>query len=304
LNSQRKIIETLDLNLFDFNQQKVLWTKEVPYPAYPALIDQDKLLVLSSDDVFSMIDFRSGKVEFETEIPGLTKDRVSKIVVNEVKGIYVVTVYSLKQQSDFVNQDDVRVTFQRMHKGNAMINGSIVALDSETGESVWKHPIPVQRFQQLEGLPWNSPFLFLVRRNVYESDKTSVRIQVALVDLQSGKLKANELFAVPIRDNVFYHAICQPLSSDGLQQSVELQVSALKAKFHLGDVETPPQPVAALTNPTSLKRMKEEVSISSAATLLATDFQNLTDQAIAAEKQRKELSKEEVRLTELEMKKK
>ena len=304
LDSQHIISETLDLNLFDYNQQKVRWTKKFSYPAHSALIDQHKLLVLSSDDVFSMIDLRSGKIEFETEIPGLTKNEVSSIVVNKLNGIYVVTVYSKTLQEDFLNQDNVQVTFKRMHKGNAMIGGSIVALNSETGESVWKSPMAVQRFQLLEGLPWDSPFLFLSRRNVYKSDKTSVRIQMAVVDIQSGKLKANKLFAVPVRDNAYYRVICQPLSTDGLQQSVELQVSVLKTKFYLGDVATPPQPVAALTNQNSFKRMKQQVSISPVAPLLATDFQKLTDQAIADEEQRKQLGKEEVRLTELEMKKK
>ena len=297
--------ETDVLNLFDFNQQKVLWTRELPYPAKPALIDQDKLLVLSGDGVFSMIDVRSGKLRFETRVSELKNSAVSSIVVGKFKGIYVVTVYSTEtRQSDFVIQDDVRVTFQRMHKSNALINGNVVALDATTGESVWKYPIAVQRFQQLEGLPWDSPFLFFARKNIYESGTTSARIQMAMVDLHSGKLKANELFTVPMRDNVFYQAICRPRSDQEAQASIELQVAALKAKFHLGDVATAPQPVAALTNRTTFKRMREVVSTAPVTQALETDFQNLTDRAIAAQNQRKQLSKQEVRLTELEMKKK
>ena len=303
--SQNVKNETDVLNLFDFNQQKVLWTKELPYPAKPALIDQDKLLVLSGDGVFSMIDVRSGELQFETRVPRLNASTVSSIVVDKFKGIYVVTVYSTEtRQSDFVTQDDVRVTFQRMHKSNALINGSVVALDATTGESVWKYPIAVQRFQQLEGLPWDSPFLFFARKNIYESGNTSARIQLAMVDLRSGKLKANELFTVPMRDNVFFHATCQPRFNQGSQQSIELQVAALKATFLLGDVATAPQPVAALTNRTTFKRMNKVVSTAPVTQSLETDFQSLTDRAIAAQDQRRELSKEEVRLTELEMKKK
>ena len=302
--SPRKTVQTIALNLFDYDQQKVLWTKTLPHPAHSALVDQNKLLVLSKDSVFSMFDLRSGELKFETKMPGLNMNSVSSIVVDRFNGLYVVTVYSVNPQPDFVTQDDIRVSFQQIHKGNSMIHGRIVALDAKTGDSVWKYPITVQSFQQLEGLPWDSPFLFLTRRNRYDSNKTSVRIQMAMVDLQSGKLKANELFTVPVRDNVFYRVICQPQSTDDPQQSIELQVAALKAKFYLGDVATPPQPVAALTNLGSFKRMEQVVSASPTAPLLATDFQKLTDQAIAAEKQRVELSKEEVRLTDLEMKKK
>ncbi len=302
--SQRSKYEADVLNLFDFNQNKVLWTKEVPFPAKPTLVDQNNLLVLSGDGVFSMIDMRSGELKFETSIPELNKSTASSIVVDKLKGLYVVTVYSLTQQPDFVTQDDLRVTFKQMHKGNAMINGNIVALNAVTGESVWKYPIAAQRFQQLEGLPWESPFLFLARKNIYETRDTSARIQIAMIDLQSGKLKANELLTVPVRDNVFYRVTCLPHSNDDPQQSIELQVASLKTKFYLDDVATAPQPVAALTNHGSFKRMKKAVSTAQVAPLPATDFQSLTDQAIAAEKQRRVLGKEEVRLTELEMKKK
>jgi len=303
-SSKQKPDSESELNLFDYYQQKVLWTKTLPYPTHKALVDQESLLVLSSDGVFSMIDFRSGAMKFETRIPELEDSVVSSIVVNKFKGMYVVSVYSVTQRPESVKQDEVSVTFQRMHKDNAMINGHVIALDASTGKSVWKFPIEVQSFQSLEGLPWDSPFLFLTRRNRYNSENTHVRIQMAMIDLQSGKLKANELFKVPVRDNVFYRVTCQPQSEEGGQQIIELQIAALTAKFYLSDITTPPQPVAVLTNLGSFKRMKKELSPPPPVAPLATDFQRLIDQATAAEQERIELSKEEARLIELEMKKK
>lgn len=302
-DSQRRKYASEELNLFDFNQQKVLWTKNLPYPVKTALVDQDSLLVFSGDGLFSMIDVRSGEVKFETSVPELTKRTVTSIVVDKFKGRYIVTAYSPTQQPDYVTQDDVKVLFQRMHKGNEMINGNLVALDAMTGASVWKHPVTVHQFQQLEGLPWDSPFLFLTRGNVYQGDKrkTKARIQMAMVDIESGKLKANELFSVPVRDSVFYQVTCRPQTRGNNRQSVELQIAALKATFQLDDVATAPQPVAALTNRCSYKRIQKEIAAPQMAAPLATDFENLTDQAIAAEKRRKELGQEEIRLTELEM---
>ena len=303
LNSMRKGYSTTELNLYDFTRQELIWKKSFPYPTQSTLVDQDSLLLLSKDGVFSMIDLRSGNLKFKTKIPELQKSSATSIVVDQLNGLYVVTVYSSSQQPASITQDDTRVTFHRMHKDNGMISGNIVALDAATGQPVWEHPVPVQRFQMLEGLPWDSPFLFLTRRNVYESDKRSVRIQVAMVDLESGKLKANELFTAVVRDNVYYHVICQPETGGERTQSIELQVASLKAQFYLDDIETAPQPVAALTNDGSFKRMKQTASTPVVPPLLATDFQKLVDQAIADQQRRKELSKEEVRLTELEMKK-
>ncbi len=294
--------KTDELNLFDFNQQKVLWTKDV-VSAKPALVDQDNLLVLSGDGVFSMMDMRSGELKFETSIPELAKSVVSSITVDKFNGLYVVTVYSRSQQQP-VSQDGRRIAFQPIQKSNAFIKGHIVALDAATGQAVWKYPIPVQQFQQLESLPWDSPFLFLIRKNVYQSQRPQNRIQVAMVDLKSGKLKANELFTVAVRDNVFYRVICYSGSDDDPKQSIELQVSALRARFHLGDVTTAPQPVAALNDGSSFKRLKKEVLPAPVVPQLATDFESLTEQAIEAEKKRKELGKEEVRMTKLEMQKK
>jgi len=253
-------------------------------------VDQQHLLILSNDGVFSMIDFRSGETKFETKVPELENGATSGLIVNKFNGTYVVTVYSVKQQSEFVNQDDVRVTFQRMHKGNAMINGNIVALDAETGAAVWKRPVVVQRFQMLEGLPWDCPFLFLARRNTYE-----------MIDIKSGKLKRNELFKVPVRDEVFYQVVCQPKFSDSQEQVIQLEVASLEAKLFLNDLPAPPQPVAALTNQGSFKRMKRETSSAPASLSLATDLGALIEEAIADEAQRVELGKEEVRLTEIEM---
>lgn len=300
-NTPQSVVEALDLNLFDFNQQKFLWTKTFAYPAHSTLVDQDHMLVLANDGTFSMIEIRSGKVKFETNVPELANEVVSAIAVQRFNGIYLVTVYSVNQQSEYINQDEVRVTFKRMRSSNALINGNLIALDADTGHAQWMRSVTVQRFQLLEGLPWDCPFLFLARRNNYESSGTQVRIQMALVDMKSGKLKANELFKVSVRDDVFYQVICQP-KFDGIdEQVIELDVAALRAQFFLKDILTPPQPVAALTNQGSYMRMKREVAGTPTVLPLATDLQSLVDEAVAAQAERKELGEEELRLTEIEM---
>ncbi len=307
--ARRKTYESVELNLFDFGQQKSRWIKKLPYPAYSTLVDRDQLLVLTNDGKFSMIDMPSGELKFETKVPELANGLVSGISVNKFNGVYLVSVHSVAQQSEFVNQDEVHVTFERLNKSNAMINGDVVALDAETGSAVWDKPIHVQRFLELQGLPWNCPFLFLARRNTYQTSTThtQVRVQMALVDLKTGKLKANELFKVPVRAYLSYQVRCHPqygAPASPPQQMVGLDIGAVKVKFFLEDFPTPPQPVAALTNQGSYKRLVNEVAATPNVLPLAIDLQSLVEKAKAAQSQRIELGKEEARLSEIEMRSK
>ena len=301
---ERQVFDQVEFTMFDFNQQEILWTKTLPYPTHSTLVDQDNFLTLSNDGVFSMIDIKSGEVKFETKVPQLQNVAVSGITTQRIKGSHLVSVHSITQPSDYLKQDDMRVAFKRMHKANAMLNGHLVLLDAKSGESKWKLPVVVQQFQLLEGIPWDSPFLFLFRSNTYESGIIQVRVQVAMLDVASGKLKANELFKVPIRDEFFYHIACLPKFSDQIGQTIELQIATLQARFILEDHQRAPQPVAALTNASSFKRMKEEIATTIATPPLVTDLQPLIDNADAAEKRQAELQNEEVRLTEIEMQKK
>ena len=248
-----------------------------------------------------MIDINSGEVKFETEVAGLRFIPVSGISTRTIRGAHLVSVHSTTKTSEHLKLDDLMVTFKRMHKANEMLNGFLVLLDEKSGDSKWKYPIEVQWFQLLEGTPWDSPFLFLSRSNTYQTEMVQVRVQLAMIELASGKLKANELFKVPIRDDVFYKTVCLPKSGDQPSQTIELQIASLEARFHLKSQQTAPQPVASLVNAGTYKRMKEEIVTSVAALPLVTDLQSLIDEAEAAQKRLVKLREEEVRLTEIEM---
>ena len=297
----KQVYDEAEFTMYDFDQQKTLWTKTMAFPAHTTKVDEDNLLMLSSSGTFSMIDIRSGEVKFETEVPELQNVPISGIDTQRMRDSHLVLVNSIAQAPEFLKQGDTRVTFKRMDIASAMLSGHLVLLDAKSGESKWKLPIEVQRFQLLEGIPWDSPFLFLFRKNAYESETIQARVQVAMIDVASGKLKANELFKVPIRDGVYYQLVCLPRFSSQVGQTIELQIATLQTRFILEDRQTAPQPVAALTNAGSFKRMKEESATSAAAPPLVTDLQALIDDADAAQQRRAELRKEEARLTEIEM---
>jgi hypothetical protein len=298
---KKKTYVSVDLNLFDFQRQAVDWSHTVDYPAHMALADQDRLLVFSGDGAFSLIDMVTGEIKFTTKIERLNDELISGISVVRLKDTYLVSVHLVNQQAEYIVRDDLRATFQRMHKSNAMLNGNLIALDAETGAAKWDAPVPVQRFQLLEGMPWDSPFVFLARRNVYESDNTEVRIQLAMVDLKSGRLKANDLFEVPVRDDVFYHVACQPAFGKAVKQSLKVQIATLQLSVELDDFPTAPQPIAALTNRNSFKRIKKESSIPPTVRQQKDDLQALVDAAINAEKERVKLRAKKGRIQELEM---
>ena len=251
-----------------------------------------------------MFDVATGELKFETRFEQFADVDITGINVRLLGGRILVSVNTKPQQDDFVDQDgDVRVTFQRMHRGNALLSGSLVLLDSETGEAIWDRPVMVQRFQLLDGIPWDSPFLFLTRRNVYESDVTTeVRVQLAMIDTDSGKLKVNELLKVPLRDDAFNQVICQPRFGNSESQVIDLQIATLDTRFYLGSLQTPPQPVATLVNRSSFRQMKKEVEIVPEVSPTVTDLQALIDKAAEAEVLRIEQGKEEQRLNEIEMK--
>lgn len=290
------------LNMFDFDQQKFIWSKTMAGPAHTALVDPDRLLVLSREGVFSLIDVPTGEFKFQTKVEDLNDQAISGISVEKFNGRYLVSVHSITQQAEYVIQDDVRVTFQRMHRTNAMLNGYLVALDTKTGRAMWDAPVQVQRFQLLEGLPWDCPFAILTRKNVYESDTTRVRVQLAMVDLKSGRLKANEVFKVPVRDDVFYQVVCRPDYGDDSTQSIDIQIATLQLRVELANFLTAPQPIAALTNPAAYKPAQDDLVPTVITNQQTVDFEALVEKAVAAAKERERLSQEEARLIETEMK--
>ena len=118
------------------------------------------------------------------------------------------------------------------------INGSIIALDANTGKLLWDRAGYLNRFVFNSSQPRNSPFIGFYRVVGAGSARMA---HLAVVDLRDGTLAyANN--SLPINSQGIESSEFT-MRVDAAKSKVELSVGTTKVMLRITDTEKPPQPV-------------------------------------------------------------
>ena len=132
---------------------------------------------------------------------------------------YVCVVGTSEGGSSKVELDEnTEVIFSSLKNRGWLKSGYIFAVERETGKSIWSKPVRFESFSLLDGIPYDSPFLMLIRRASYrplavrakQATGNKVRVQVAMLDMATGQLKNNYLLKVPVVNEPRVQMVCLP----------------------------------------------------------------------------------------------
>lgn len=281
----------LRLLVFDFEKGGFAWERTFPYPTIFRQVDETSIAVLTRDGILSLLNLETGKVRFEQQIDGLKDVSALKLAVLPMAQGYVCSVVTSVSSISKVKLDEkTEVEFSELKKRRGWLGkGYIFALERETGKPLWDKPVRIESFGLLDGTPYNSPFLILARRAEYRSlskegkgkKRSAVskpRIQVAMLDMDTGQLKSNHLFKAVMGDEPRCQIICRPgkeyqesqddeakQEDDGenedQNQRLELMIASQRYTIKLAEsaedaVVTAP---AVLSNDASVMKLEDEL---------------------------------------------
>ena len=228
----------IKLQCYDFKKGEFVWTKTLPFPTVFQQFDQRTIAVLTRDGDFSVVDLVTGEVRFETSIPELTDKAIVQLSVRPFSGRYVVTVNTSNAVSSTVKIDQTRVRFTRFTGRGKLNVGFMFAVSDTTGEMLWAKPVKLEKLQLLDAIPYDSPYLMLLRRNTYE-DKDGAsdqgRIQFVMLDIENGALRKNHLFNIAVSNEPRCQLVCKPVPKSN--SKVEEEQSSDNAESD-GDAQT------------------------------------------------------------------
>lgn len=124
-----------------------------------------------------------------------------------------------------------------MNRGLYAINGSIIALDANTGQLLWDRAGSISRFVFNSAQPRSSPFIGFYRVVINGGSRTA---HVAVVDLRDGTLAyANNSLPISAQGEGSEFA----MRIDSLRHAVLLSVGSTGMMLRVTETEKPPQPV-------------------------------------------------------------
>ena len=322
----------IKLQCYDFKKGEFVWTKTLPFPSVFHQFDHRTIGVLTRDGDFSVIDIVSGDVKFETSVPEVADESIVQLSVRPFSGRYIVTVNTSNSVSSKITIDQTIVRFSRFSGRGKLNVGFVFAVSDTTGESLWEKPVELEKLQLLDGIPYDSPYLMLLRRNTYEDEdgenaQTQRRIQFLMLDIENGALRKNHLFDIAVGDSPRCQLVCKPIpiSDDAEQISDEnesdsvtpadaepnvqrLELHIASKKFEIALVAARPDDVpekdvpASLTHTEVVTLLNEqpEAEEAKAESVLVRDMSQLEKQARRANEDLLEQRKIEAELLEKE----
>jgi len=272
----------LKLQMYDFELGEVAWERTFPFPSVFRQVDQTSIAVLTRDGILSLLDLATGKVRFEKQIEGLSDVSCLQLSVTPLAQGYVCTVNTSEGAVSKIEPDEnTEIRFGRVKSRGWLNTGYIFAVERETGESLWSKPVRVESFGVLDGTPYNSPFLTLIRRANYRSLARGVsravgnnpRIQIAMLDVATGQLKLNHLLKEAIVGNEpRCQIVCRPGKEyqsdkeeiddeDGQNQRIELLIASQRYSIQLteSDEDAADPAPAVLSSKTSAMKLEDDL---------------------------------------------
>ena len=270
---------TLKLEMFDFKKGEIAWERTFAFNTVFRQVDQNSIAVLKGNGNLSLLDLATGEIKFEQQIEGLKQISVSQLsVVPMAQGYICVVGVSPEPKSKVKLDENTEVDLSQLKSPGWFKSSYIFAVERETGKSLWSGPVRVEQFGLLEGTPYDSPLLMLIRRANYHSKSDGAnrkqRIQVAMLDVKTGQLKSNHLFKELVGNEPRLQLICRPgkeyqsiksdqsnQESEDSNQRLELLIASQRYSIQLTDsaesseVSAP----AVLSNDNSTIKLEDEL---------------------------------------------
>ncbi len=208
----------LKLQVFDFVEGEFAWERTFPFPSTFRQVDETSLAMLTNEGTLSLIDLPTGKLRFEQQIDGLEDISFLQLSVLPTAQGYLCIAGRSDGNSNVKFDEENEVKFSRVKSRGWLGTGCIFAVDRETGKPLWTNPVRFGSFALVDGIPYDSPFLMLFRRATYRyknSNENRVveskqRIQVTMLDMATGQLKANRLLKELVGNEPRCQIICRP----------------------------------------------------------------------------------------------
>ena len=316
------------LQLFDFEAGEVAWERTFPFPTGFQQVDQTSIAVLTHDGILSLLDLNTGKVRFERKIDGLQDISSPVFSIRKMAQGYVCVVGTADGANPRVELDkNTVVVFAGVKKDGWLGRGYIFAVECETGKALWNKPVRVESFGVIDGTPYHSPFLLLARRATYRSSAGGAgvarmgkpRIQVAMLDVETGKLKSNHLIKAAGGSEPRCQIVCRPgkeyqtneehgRENDEQHQRLELLIAGQRHNIQLAESKEDDQVTApvVLSNDTSVMKLEDDAKKfaegESEGSNLVIDLKPMTQRAKEANDAMLELGKFEAELFEKQRK--
>ena len=295
------------LGLYDLFSQKLIWEHEFPiregarrFPATLACrVGLDRIAVLPPGDELRFIDVKSGDVVFKTPL------RLERADRQDVDGIGV----AIKQGKYLIHLKrgycPTRTTIEELNVGFLYVNyselswmGTLVCVDSQTGEDLWKDHVRFDHFQIAQNTPFDSPLYVFIRRfNSNATEGTGSKCQVVGVNIENGQQVFNSLIHPMSGYQANYH-----FTNDPQEQEVTLSYEDYRTVFKLSySDDLPPAPVAHLLKFNSIPTnviTKEPYSLDTE--LIKAEQEKVLQKAMEAQELLAEKRAREKRLLEAE----
>ena len=291
-------------------------------------MDQTSIAVLTHDGILSLLDLNTGKVRFERKIDGLQDISSPVFSIRKMAQGYVCVVGTPDGANPRVELDkNTVVVFAGVKKDGWLGRGYIFAVECETGKALWNKPVRVESFGVIDGTPYHSPFLLLARRATYRSSAGGAgvarmgkpRIQVAMLDVETGELKSNHLIKAAGGSEPRCQIVCRPgkeyqtneehgRENDEQHQRLELLIAGQRHNIQLAESKEDDQVTApvVLSNDTSVMKLEDDAKKfaegESEGSNLVIDLKPMTQRAKEANDAMLELGKFEAELFEKQRK--
>ncbi len=294
------------LGLFDLLSGKMVWERQVPIAEGRAIrstiacrIGQDRIAILPPEGDLQFLDVQTGNVAFSTPVKLDRADRqdVDGIGVAVKSGKYLV---HLKR-----GYCPTRTSIEELDVGFLYVNyaeltwfGTLICVDSNTGEDLWKNHVRFDYLQIGQGTPFNSPiYTFLRRFNNNTSVGTNSQTQVIGINLENGEQVFNSL----IEPMPGYQSVYK-FTNDPESQQLILEYDGYQATFKMShDDDVPPRPVAHLRKLNSIPSSFVAKELYKLDTdLIKAKQKQVLQKAIEAQKLLSKKRAEEKRLLEAE----
>ena len=295
------------LGLFDLFNEKLIWEKEFPASdgmrndrsTIACRIGQERIVVLTPEGDLQFLNVQTGNIDFATPVKLDRADRqdIDGIGVVEKKGKYLVHLKRGHCPSR-TTIDDLDAGFLYINYSELTWFGTLICVDSKTGEDLWNDHVRFDYLQIAQGTPFNTPIYGFLRRFTNStSSGTNSDCQVIGIDIENGQRVFNSLI-----DPMSGYQATYTFTHHPDKQEMALEYGQYRTTFKMSySDDQPPAPVAHLlkrnTIPESfLKRTRFSLDTE----LIKAEQQKVLQKALAAQKLLSEKRAREKRLLEAE----
>ncbi len=280
---ERSLTEKV-MGVFDLLEGEFIWKTEYPMETLACRVGRDRIVVLSAEKDLEFINVHTGEVEIRTplNLNPAERAKINGIGVALIQGNYLIH-FKRGDSPSRVTLESQGVRIRPLSYSDPLWIGSLLYVDSTTGEKLWDQMVQFDNFQLGPGQPLNTPVYLLVRNVIKQSESSlgDTYVQFVGIEMETGRLVVNYLHPNKGGIRPPFRIVCDA-------QTQQLTIQSPTHQFNLEviqDPDSPPQPVAYLTNLNSIPEVTVPVTKSTVdAAMIAEEREKSLEKAIAAQK--------------------